>query len=84
MDQLFSDAPDKAEGIGTLYRTMSEHMAPVARYLLREPIGGGLVAAPTFEVYELSRDDPAADLRAAARRAVEHHPSLTGVVDSLV
>ena len=84
MDQLFSEAPDEADGIGTLYRTMSELMAPVARYLLREPIGGGLVAAPTFEVYELSAEDPAADLQAAARRAVEHHPSLTKVVDSFV
>jgi rubrerythrin len=84
MDRLFSDEPDKADGILTLYRTMSDLMAPLARYLLREPIGQGLVAAPTFEVFELSADDPVGDLRAAARRAVEHHPSLTAVVDSLL
>ncbi len=84
MDRLFGEEPDKSDLVSELYRTMSDLMAPVARYLMRQPIGNGLVAAPTFEIYELSPHDPTAGLRAVARRAAEHHPSLEGAVGSLL
>ncbi len=76
MNELFGEDADKSTGVSDLYRTMSDLMAPVARYLMREPIGEGMVAGPTFEVVELRADDPAAELAAHARRVVAHHPSL--------
>jgi hypothetical protein len=62
MDGLFSDMPEKARLVGDLYGIMSGLMRPVARYLMSLPLGPDEVAGPTFEFYDLSADDPVAEL----------------------
>lgn len=84
MHGIFSDAADKARRVGTLYQTMSGLMAPLARYLMQYPIGDGQVAAPTFEVYEFSSDDPQDEIAAMAAAAVHSHPDLAEIVAGLV
>lgn len=83
MDDIFSARPDKAASVGQLYRTMSGLMGTVARYLLRQPIGGGGVAAPTFELFDLDPEDPRRHLAEVAAVAAAHHPELTDVAAAL-
>jgi hypothetical protein len=79
MDRLFSAESDKPATVGTLYRTMSSSMAPLARYLMQQPLEDGGVAAPTFEVFEFTTDDPAAEVRSMAAQVAAQHPGLREV-----
>lgn len=83
LDELFSGGSDQRPGIDRLYRTMSNLMAPVARYLLQQPLDAGMVAAPTFEVFEFTTDDPSIEMRSLAELAAEHHPALGAIASAL-
>jgi hypothetical protein len=83
MDELFSDRSDQAAMVGRLYQTMSSLMAPVARYLLEQRVDEATAAAPTFEVFEFTTDDPSAQLRTMAARVVDEHPALASVAAAL-
>ncbi len=74
MDEAFSGDGDQRKHVGRLYGLMSL-LDPVARYLSDQPIGGGLVAAPTFEVVDLG-PDPGAALAELAARVAPDHPAL--------
>ena len=65
LDELLGPSPDKTEHVSRLYTIMASTMSSVAYWLVEQPIGDGLVAAPTFEVYEFS-GDPVAELAALA------------------
>ena len=83
MEAIFSGAEAKRESVGRLYRTMTELMTPVARYLLRQPLDDGLVAAPTFELFAFATDDPLAELEMMARAVGRHHEDLTPIADTI-
>ena len=88
LDDLYSgdagrgDGEDQGLGVKRLYRLMRRELAPVGRYLMAEPVGGGLTAGPTFEVVDLG-PDPDAALRELGARAIDHHPDLSDLVARL-
>lgn len=84
LSDLFSPREDKGRLVGRLYGLMSTVLGPLARHLVSLPLDGSTVAAPTFERYEFSSDDPDTELLALAERAVDAHPELRPVAEAIV
>ncbi|HEY7822208.1 MAG TPA: ferritin-like protein [Acidimicrobiia bacterium] len=82
--ELFSPRDDKGRLVGRLYGLMSAVLGPLAGYMVSLPLDDSTVAAPTFERYQFSSDDPDAELLALAERAVEVHPDLRPVAEAIV
>jgi hypothetical protein len=80
---LFEPRPRKAGLVGRLYIAMSGILGPIGRELSTIPLGAGLVAGPTFEGFDLGAD-PAATLARLAEGATVGHPSLAGVLATLM
>ena len=77
MDELYQPTADKGPLVDRLYTVMSGLMNPVARYLMTQPVAGGLVAGPTFEVYGFDPEATAVDqLKRLADRVLSAHPGL--------
>jgi hypothetical protein len=77
MDDLYQPVADKGDLVGRLYTLMSRLLGPAIRYLMEQPVGGGLVAGPSFEVYVFDSGSPPADqLRSLAERVLAEHPQL--------
>lgn len=83
LGRLLSPAPDKAVLVGELYRVMTRVMSPLAGFLVRQPIGAGLVAAPTFEVVEGDAEQVRRALLERARQAADIWPDLYPVAEAL-
>lgn len=78
MDELYQPVADKGPLVDRLYTLMSALMGPVARYLMTQPVGNGLVAGPTFEVYGFDPALPAVDqVKGLAEQVLTTHPDLT-------
>lgn len=82
--ELFSPREDKGRLVGRLYGLMNTVLAPLARHLVSLPLDDTTVAAPTFESYQFSSDDPDAELLALAEKTVEVHPDLRPVAEAIV
>lgn len=81
LDEMYSPRVDKGPLVGELYRMMSRVLAPLARWLVRQPLGDG-VAAPTFEVVDVPA--PAREyLSALSAEVAAAHPELHGVHQAL-
>ena len=80
LHELFQPFEDKGPLVGRLYRLMSHGMRPLARYLMEQEIGEGLVAGPTFQRYEFE-GEPLSQMKELARRVGDSHPELSGLVD---
>ena len=78
LDELFQPSDEKGATVDRLYGLMTGALGMVARTLMEQPVGDGMVAGPTFEVYEFS-EEPAAELRSMAARVAEQHRSLAGI-----
>jgi hypothetical protein len=77
MDELYQPIVDKGPLVDRLYTLMSGLMSPVARYLMIQPVGGGLLAGPTFEVYGFDPAVPAVEqTKKLADRVLDAHPDL--------
>ena len=77
MDDLYQPVADKGEVVGRLYTLMSRLLGPAVRYLMEQPVGGGLVAGPSFEVYPFDPGSPVVDqLTSLAERVLADHPGL--------
>ncbi len=80
LDDLYRPIADKGPLVDRLYGAMGGLLSPVARYLMEQPIGNGLVAGPSFEVYPFESDPPPADqLRSLAVRVLAEHPGLASL-----
>jgi len=75
LDELYQPVADKGPVVDRLYTVMSGLLGPIARYLTERPVGGGLVAGPSFEVYSFDPNSPAVDQLKTLAEAVlaEHH-----------
>lgn len=80
MDDLFSGEHDQTERIGRLYTLMLDCLAPVARTLVRTPIGDGLHACPTFESYRFA-GDPWEETAAILESVTTSDNELAGVAE---
>ncbi|MDA0353223.1 MAG: ferritin-like protein [Chloroflexi bacterium] len=78
LDALYQPSEDKGPLIDRLYGLMSGALAPVGRYLMELPLGDGMVAGPTFEVFEFS-DEPLRELRSMVAALSEAHPSIASI-----
>ena len=77
LDDLYQPIANKGPLVDRLYGAMSGLLGPVARYLMEQPIGSGLVAGPSFEVYTFESDSPPVDqLRRLAESVLAAHPGL--------
>lgn len=78
MARLFSGKRRQGSFVRRLYGLMSGAMAPVARYLVQQPISADHNAAPTFETYRFS-GDPWVETSTLARAVARTHPALAEV-----
>jgi len=77
MDELYQPIADKGSLVGRLYTAMSGLLSPAARYLMEQPVGGGLVAGPSFEFYSFDSGSPAVDqVKTLAELVLAAHPGL--------
>ena len=81
--RLLGPEPDKGPLVGELYRVMTRVMSPVAGFLVCQPIGDGLVAAPTFEVLEGDADQVRRALLDRARESATVWPELRPVAEAM-
>ena len=51
--------------------------------MVKQPLGDGTVASPTFEVHHFATDDPSRELLGMAGGVVEHHGDLDDVAAML-
>jgi hypothetical protein len=82
LDEIFRPGANQGALIGRLYRIMEKLLAPTGRYLMTLPVGGGLVAGPTFEPGRLG-SDPKAEVAALAAAVAADHPDLAHVAELL-
>jgi hypothetical protein len=80
LDTIFSSRDD-GTAVGQMYRVMSEVLAPLGRMLVRQPLGDGEFAAPTFEIYEFETDAPVTELQTLAAAALQSFPDSAAVDD---
>lgn len=83
LDRLFDPAVDQGRGVGVLYLLMADVLAQVARFLVEQPLGNGMFASPTFEVYEFSSNKPLNEIISLASDCAETHPQLSTVHEGL-
>jgi hypothetical protein len=67
--------------MGRLYRLMTGGLSFLARYLMEQTRGEGLVAGPGFENHDFGGEDPAAHLITLAQSVSEDHPALDGFAE---
>jgi len=80
MDDLYQPAADKAPLVDRLYGVMGGLLGPTIRYLMTQPIGDGLVAGPSFEVYLFHEQTaPVDQLKELAARVLTDHPGLASL-----
>jgi hypothetical protein len=83
LDELYSDRDDKGPAVERLYQVMAQAMSELALFLVKQPIGGHLYAAPTFEIYEFEDVDREEELSRLAAVVVQEHPELAAVGECL-
>lgn len=79
---LYTSTGDKSELVDRLYGLMTSCLAPTARYLVQQPVGGERTAGPTFEMYGLG-PDPVAETLDLASNVAGLHPELAEVTSAL-
>jgi hypothetical protein len=82
MDAAFAGPDGRGAAVGRLYGLMTSLLAPIGRHLGEQPIGGGMMAAPTFELYPLG-DEPVTAIREAAARVAPDHPALASQISRI-
>jgi rubrerythrin len=80
---LFGPLTDKGAAVGRMYRLMANLMSELALYLVRQPIGRGELAGPTFEIFEFDTGDRDVELANLAKQVVELHPDLAHIVETI-
>lgn len=83
MHDIFQPDSDRDRDVGRLYTVMSAVLSPLAHHLVSTPLGGGLVAAPTFEVYEFAGADALVELAGLAKKVAEEVPALSSVAATI-
>jgi hypothetical protein len=66
-----------------LYLLMADVMAQIARFLVSQDLGGGVAAAPTFEIHRFTTDSPLAEIKLLAQRAAALFPELNTVHEAI-
>ena len=83
LHQLMQPSGTKSATVDELYLVMTRVMTPLARHLVCQPIGDGLMAAPTFEVVELPETDPRGYLAGQAGAVAVTWPQLSSLANVL-
>jgi len=83
MSRMFSNQANQSRAVGTLYLLMADVLSQLASFLVERPIGNGEFAAPTFEVFEFTTDEPLTEIVGLANRAAELYPRLSTVHEAV-
>jgi Ferritin-like len=83
MNDIFSGEADQNALIGVLYHVMVRLLRPLGRFLAAQPIGEGLTAGPTFELYEFGSSPRVPQLVELADRSATAFPELADVADDV-
>jgi rubrerythrin len=83
MGDMFSGDGEQPRTVGTLYTLMGRCLVPIARYLVRIPIGDGHHAAPTFEAYGFE-GNPWMETSTLAQFVATDHPALAETCDLIM
>lgn len=84
LDDLYQPVSEKSPVVDRLYSLMSGLLGPTVRYLMEQPVGDGLVAGPSFEVFEFRTDTPAIDqVKTLAESVLTDHPGLAHLAPGL-
>ncbi|MDH3730815.1 MAG: hypothetical protein OES13_06805 [Acidimicrobiia bacterium] len=75
LQELFSERPNKQAFVGHMYRLMSQVLSRLGLFLVRQPLGDGTNAAPTFERYDFD-SNPLGELASLAATTAERFPEL--------
>jgi rubrerythrin len=82
LSDIYGPNSDKGPAVTQLYGLMSTVMSDLAYFLVRQPLGDGTVAGPTFEVVDIG-EPPLEALLNQARATAERHEELTTVVAAI-
>ncbi|MEA1903734.1 MAG: ferritin-like protein [Actinomycetota bacterium] len=83
MDRLFAAESNKRLAVGVLYILMADVMSQLATFLVKQTIGDGRYAAPTFEIFEFRSDDPLDEMIAMSASVANDFPELSTVHEVL-
>jgi rubrerythrin len=83
LDRIFAPDSNQSRAVGVLYLLMADVMSQLASFMVRQPLGDGEFAAPTFEVFEFGDGSPLDEVTAMADRVAQVHPELSTVHDAL-
>jgi hypothetical protein len=83
LDRVFRDDPEQARAVGILYLVMGDLMSQTAHFLVGHQLEDGSFAAPTFEAFDFSAEDPIEVVQSLAEEAATRFPSLTSVRDGI-
>jgi hypothetical protein len=83
MDRIFTPAANQSMAVGVLYLLMADVLSQIARFLVTQELDNGLMAAPTFQVYEFGHVSPIEEVRELSARAAEIFPELLPVHDAV-
>lgn len=72
---LFAPTEQKSDSVAVLYRLMADTMSTLAHFLVRQDLGDGTHAAPTFEIWEFG-EDPKVELRVLADAVNTAYPDV--------
>jgi hypothetical protein len=83
LDRIFAPDSNQSRAVGVLYLLMADVMSQLASFMVRQPLGDGEFAAPTFEVFEFGDGSPLDEVTAMADQVAQVHPELSSVHDAL-
>jgi hypothetical protein len=83
MNRMFTDEANQSKAVGVLYILMADVLSTLGHFLVRQPIGDGSYAAPTFEVFDFSSTTPVVEVVALSKEAADRFPELASVYETL-
>jgi hypothetical protein len=83
MNRMFTDEANPSKAVGVLYILMADVLSTLGHFLVRQPLGDGSYAAPTFEVFDFSSTTPVVEVVALSKEAADRFPELASVYETV-
>lgn len=83
MARLFKADANQSRAVGILYLLMGDVLSQLGNFLVAQPLGNGEMAAPTFEIYEFTTDEPLSEIVTLASSSAHSFPQLSKTYEAL-
>ena len=83
MNRMFAPGADQSHAVGVMYLLMAEVLSQLGPFLVRQQLGEGEFAAPTFEIFEFETDNPLSEITALAATAARSFHELAAVHEAI-